>query len=157
MSQMYELNDEEALRYLLRESFAELRATYEWVPAIEEELARQGTESEAVGNTSRTGPGWMVTVDYGSVPFIGVAEHRSLSDLDYEEVVVALCATLGKAHGYVQRTFKDSWIRNRFHKIHGSEEMFSYALSIELSEGAARLHERLALEPQLLQKHLGAA
>lgn len=155
MSEIYELSDHEALRYLLRETFAELRATYEWVPAIEEELARQDPQGEAVGNFLRTGPGWMVTVDYGSVPFIGVAEHRSLSDLDYEEVVVALCATLGKAHGYVQRTFKDSWIRNRFHKIHGSEEMFSYALSIELSEGPLMLHEKLAENPHFLLSQSG--
>ena len=156
LSEMYELNYEEALRYSLSAASVEIRATYEWVPAIEEELARQGTRGEAVGNPSRTGPGWMVTVDAGFLPFIGVVRDTPL-DLNYVEALCALTATLEKAHQYVVITFKDSWIRNRSHLIHGSEETFFYALSMELSEGPMMLHEKLAEDPLFLLSQPGTA
>jgi|AntAceMinimDraft_1070359.scaffolds.fasta_scaffold92653_1 hypothetical protein len=157
MSKKYELNLHQTFRYLISDSTAQLRATYEWVPSIAEDFSQQGGTIESANRPVPRGPGWRVTLDFGVLPFIDVPEDASYEQLNYEEALVALCPTLCGAKDCVEGVFKKSWVPNRSHEIDGSEEAFQYALSIELSEGAAVLHERIALEPQLLQNRFGDA
>ena len=157
MSKIYELNEEEAFAFLVSRATAHLRASYEWVPSIAGELARQGSSIKTDNHPGFEGAGWMFTVDYGAFPFIDVPEDASFEELDYEEAFMGVSPRLCGAHKYAERFFKRSWVPNKTHEILGSEEVFRYARSIELSDGAARLHERLSRDPQLLQKHLGVA
>jgi hypothetical protein len=157
MSRKYELSLDQSLRYFLSPTTAQLRATYEWVPSIAEDFTQQGGTLESDNRTAPRGPGWRVTLVFGLLPFIDVPEDASYEQLNYEEVLVALCRTLCAAKDYVEGIFEKSWVPRMFHEIDGSQEAFQYALGFELSGGAAALHERLALEPQLFQNRFGDA